>query len=126
MQGEIGPAHFMAIKNKQIKFEREGLQGLRSLVDVYEEVAASRMRSVRGDVMTSRDYLERLRQVFGDVRRAYKKRMVGGGFGRNGKTVAIFVAANSGLYGDIVDRVYERFSTYVKENKPEVVILGKL
>ena len=116
----------MTIKNKKIRYEKEGLQGLKSLVEVYEEVAASRMQKVRGEVIIAREYLDKLRQVFGEVRKAYKKKMEGRVFGKNGKTLAVFVAANSGLYGDIVDRVYEGFSSYVNKNKPEAMILGKL
>ncbi len=112
------------ISKKQIAVELDGLMSLRGLVEVYEEIAASRMQKVRGAVLQSRQFLEGLLAVFAKVKAAYsasESTIV-----RNGKSVAVFVSANSGLYGDIVDRTFEMFTDYVLKEKPNVVVLGKL
>jgi len=114
------------ISKKQIKIEIEGLNALKGLVEVYEEVAAGRMQKVRGAVMQSRQFLMGLLQVFSKVRAAYAGMEKSKWRQKNGKSVAVFVSANAGLYGDIVDRTFEIFSDYVRQNKPEVVVLGKL
>jgi F0F1-type ATP synthase gamma subunit len=116
------------ITKKQIKQEIEVLGALKGLVEVYEEVAAARMQRVRGAVLQSRQFLEGLSEVFRKIKSAYRREMSGGiGLGRRpGKCVAVFISANSGLYGDIVDRAFELFAEYVSKEKPEVVILGKL
>ena len=106
--------------------EKNTMLGLKSLVDVYEEIAAIRMQRVRGAVLTSRQFLEEITEVFGRVRAAYKGEKVAGGWAKNGKTVAVFVSANAGLYGDIVDRIFDRFASYISVNKPELVVVGKL
>jgi F0F1-type ATP synthase gamma subunit len=113
---------------KQILAEREGLLGLKNLVEVYQEVAAARMQKVRGAVLQSRMFMQGLLTVFKRVRAAYKKLPERPKFTRrlNGRTVAVFVSANAGLYGDIVDRTFGHFSTYVRQNKSDVVILGRL
>lgn len=116
------------ISKKQILLEIDGLLGLKSLVEVYQEVAATRMQRVRGAVLQSRTFMDGLVGVFKKVRRAYKllpnkpkeaRRM-------NGRTVAVFVSSNAGLYGDIVDRTFARFSEFVQANSPDVVVLGKV
>jgi len=98
------------------------------LVEVYEEVAATQMQKVRGAVLQSRQFQEGLLAVFSRVKKAYLKQQKTAKLHRvsNGRVVAVFVAANSGLYGDIVDRVFDEFVEYVKKDKPDVVILGKL
>ena len=116
------------ISKKQIKIETDGLVSLKNLVEVYEEVAAGRMQKVRGAVLQSRQFLEGLLLVFAKVKSAYVNEagVNASSRTRNGRTVAVFISANSRLYGDIVDRTFQKFSDYVKGNKPDVVILGKL
>jgi|SRR3989344_6350492 len=113
---------------KLITIEKEGLLGLKSLVEVYEEVAAIRMQKVRGAVLQSRLFMAGLLEVFVKVREAYRKLPDKPATARrlNGRAVAVFVSANAGLYGDIVDRTFEVFSEYVRQEKPDVVVLGRL
>lgn len=112
---------------KQIIQEIDGLLGLKSLVEVYQEVAATRMQRVRGAVLQSRLFSDGLIDVFSKVRSAYKKlkRQPKPLRKLNGKTVAVFVSANSGLYGEIVEKTYVAFEKFVLENKPDVVVLGR-
>lgn len=115
------------ISKKQIILEKEGLMGLRNLMEVYQEVAAGRMQRVRGAVLQSRFFMEGLVSVFKRVRAAYKNSPMAGKSVRkmNGRMVAVFVSANSGLFGDIVDRTFESFNNFVSSQHPDVVILGK-
>ena len=86
------------------------------------------MQKIRSAVLQSRQFLEGLLEVFKRVKAAYQsgQKSVLALRPRNGKTVAVFVSANSGLYGDIVDRTFEIFADFVKKNNPDLVILGKL
>ncbi|MBI2008711.1 F0F1 ATP synthase subunit gamma [Candidatus Amesbacteria bacterium] len=113
------------INKRWLKGEREGMTGLRSLVEIYQEVAAARMKKVRGDVLASRQFLEEMLGVFGQVRQAYKK-SGRSGLAKSGRTVAVFLSANSGLYGDIVDRTFEKFAGHIRSQKCEAVVVGKL
>lgn len=116
------------ISRKQLNTEKDGLIGLQNLVEVYEEVAAARMQRIRGAVMQSRTFMEGLVEIFGKVTEAYKRlpdkvRMIRR---LNNKTVAVLISANTHLYGDIVEKTFEKFKDYVEKNKPEVVVLGKM
>ena len=116
------------ISKRQITQEIDGLISLKGLVEVYEEVAAGRMQKIRGAVLQSRLFLNGLLGVFSRVKAAYLKdpSVVVSTRARNGKMVAVFVSANSGLYGDIVDRVFVEFAAFVKQKNPDIVVLGKL
>lgn len=116
------------ISKKQLILETDGLVSLKGLVEVYEEMAAGRMQKVRGAVLQSRHFLEGLLEIFKKIKTAnttdpkiqITTRV------KNNRTVAVFVSANSRLYGDIVDRTFNSFVDYTKTNKPDVVVLGKL
>lgn len=113
---------------KQIQLELDGLLGLKNLVEVYQEIAATRMQRVRGAVLQSRLFTEGLINVFSKVRAAYRtlKNKPKQVRTLNGRTVAVFVSANSGLYGDIIDKTYVKFEAFVTKEKPDVVVLGRL
>ena len=123
---------------RSIADEIDGLLGLKGLVETYEEVAAGRMQKVRLAVLTARDFLQGLSGVFVEVKANYNEQVTmlvrkkkGGketksSLNRNGRTVAVWISANAGLYGDIVEKTFSAFETFVNENKPDVVIIGKL
>jgi ATP synthase F1 gamma subunit len=116
------------ISRKLIKVEMERLISLKGLVEVYEEVAAGRMQRIRNAVLQSRQFLDGLLEVFRRVRAAYQEstESITSLRPKNGKTAAVFVSANSGLYGDIVDRTFDIFMDFAKKYDPDIVILGKL
>ena len=113
------------VNKKRLRDETEGLMGLRSLVEVYEEVAAMRMQKVRGAVLASRQFLDEMLEVFGRVREAYKKKGFTG-LTKNGRTAAVLLSANSGLFGDIVDKTFEKFAGFIQAKECDVVVVGKL
>ena len=116
---------------RSLQIEMEGLLGLRSLVETYEEIAARRMQKVREEVLIARQFLDGLAGVFGEVKAAQKVEARLPAAGRsalpnNGRTVAVFISANAGLYGDIVERTLNKFLDYVVESGSEAVVVGKL
>ncbi len=124
--------------------ENEGLLDLKALVEAYEEIAANQMQKVRQSVLQSREFMDGVTAIFTKVRRSYEKQIeklekMGkktidefSVLPRNKKTVAVFVSANSGLFGDIVERTFKLFVDYVNENRSkdgnqvDPVIIGKL
>lgn len=124
--------------------ETDGLLDLKALVDAYEEIAANQMQRVRSSVLQSREFMEGVTKIFTKVRRSYEKQIAQleksgkkkidefSVLPRNGKTVAVFVSANSGLFGDIVERTFSIFMDFLHASeansgtKPDVVIIGKL
>lgn len=122
---------------RTIKARQEVLDTLEGLTKAYAEISSTRMKRTRDSVLTSRDYLASLDEIFKDVRDSYKREVLrlvknkkGQGkvtfLAHNGKTVSVFVSANTGLYGDLVTRVFDEFIKEVRERGTEVTIVGKL
>ena len=44
---------------------------------------------------------------------------------RNGKTVSVFLSANTGLYGDILGKTYGEFIEFTTKHTSDIVILGR-
>jgi ATP synthase F1 gamma subunit len=130
----------MAEKAKrQVDENINQLMTLMTLTNAFAEISARRMRRTREGVVTTRDFLTALDDIFKDVRVSYarevaqlaKKRSAKGGeritfLAHNGKTVSVFISANTGLYGDIVNRTFERFKKDVTTGASEMTIIGRL
>ncbi|OGM28145.1 hypothetical protein A2801_03090 [Candidatus Woesebacteria bacterium RIFCSPHIGHO2_01_FULL_41_10] len=111
----------------------------RTITQAYVEIAAIRMKRTRNSVLMNRDFLSRINDIFEDVRASYREEIFKLASGRrtrrgeditflahNGKSVAVFLSANTGLYGDIIDRTFQEFLEDVRKRKSEATIIGKL
>lgn len=122
-----------------IKKDINELNTLQLVTRAYTEIAASRMRRTRSSVLLNREFVTALDDVFADVRASYvqqvmrlaiKKREHDGitFLSHNGKTVAVLLSANTGLYGDIIERTFRLFLSEVRAAPAdiEVAIVGRL
>lgn len=128
------------ITKKQVNYEIEYLNTLISILESYEEIAASKMARIRSSVLASRDFLLEINTIFQEVKSSYeeeiaflmKRKKIRNPkeltfLNRNGKTLYLLVSANTGLYGEIVKRTYDVFIENLKrDNVHDVVIIGKL
>lgn len=127
------------ITKKEIVREIDFLNILQTILETYEEIAATRMARIRTSVLGSRDFLLEINAIFQQVKSSYqsaiellmKKKKIKDPskltfLKRNGKTLYVFVSANTGLYGDIIKKTYDVFVDNLKKTPGDVVILGKL
>jgi len=111
------------------------LGSLKDLVRAYEQIASHRMKKTREDVLYNRKYMYSINEIFEEVRASYihmakkllkkKKGEKVTFLAHNGKTVAVLLSANTGLYGDIVKRTYNQFMEEINRGGSEVTIIGK-
>lgn len=119
--------------------EIEQLGTLRTLVKVYGEIASIKMMRTRESVLYARQFLEKIGEVFDEVRASYldqvmklaKKKLLKPGekvttLSHNGKTVTVLLSANTKLYGDLVQRTYNEFLDEVRNNDVEATVIGKV
>lgn len=111
---------------------------LRTLAQAYEEISVIRIQRVRGSVLTMRDFLVGIAEIFKDVQRSYREEVEHlvkhnkhasetlSGTQKNGKTAVILLSSNNKLYGDIVSRVFSLFLDYIKKNECDIVVVGKV
>jgi ATP synthase F1 gamma subunit len=124
------------IQPKKIITQIKDLQGFKSLITAYEEIASIRMKKTRDSVLYNRAYMNAIEEIFEEVRITYARqaRALAKRRGRvpkltflahNGKTVAVFLSANTGLYGEIIHRTYQEFTQEITAGNVEATIVGR-
>lgn len=125
------------ISKKEIVEELGRLSTFKNIFETYEEIAASRMQTVRNSVLLSRNFIDELNDVFLQVKQSYKdkvdrllkksKNKDNKTFiKRNGKTIFVLLSANTGLYGDVIRTTFNMFINLIKREKADAVIVGRI
>lgn len=127
------------INEQTTNIEIENLQSFKSLIETYETIAATSMRRTRKSVLENRAFYLGLAQIFQEVKMAYRKKaslfMKRGNIDEtklsslvkhNGKTVYVLLSANTGLYGNIVNKTLSFFMEKAKEEKADLVVIGRI
>lgn len=121
---------------KSITADMYVFNGMKTIVESYEEIAAMRMRKVKKSVLQNREFLTGLSDIYQRViitykiyaskkhSRSTKKDWMP--LETNGKTVTILLASNTGLYGDIIKRTFQLFVDNVVNSSSDVVIVGRI
>lgn len=106
---------------KQITREMADSSGLKKIIEVYEEVAATKMQAIRDETVIARQYYDGLVVV---------SQQIGADFARisEGKAAkaAVFVSANAGLYGDIVSKTFSLFAGAVQKEEVDIYVVGSV
>lgn len=126
------------INQKEVLAEIDRLNQVKTLIETYEEIAANRMRKNRSVVLAARLFNEGLVNMYQEIKASYRKQLLAlmhkrhvktdKGFSlmrRNGKTIALLLSSNAGLYGNIVQRISDDFIRYVKENQCDILVIGR-
>ncbi len=122
---------------KQIKKILDELKLLGEVALAFSQISSTRMKKIRAEVLSSRDFQFSIYDIFKEVLASYAReakkyaRKRGGPekitfLSHNGKTVALFISANTGLYGDIVNRTFDLFAKDIKGKDIEIAIVGRL
>lgn len=127
------------ISQKKLKAERDQILALKTIVDVYGEVAAIRMMKIRNAVLKNRNFVNEIDDIFRQCLSAYAAKLselVKRGklhkgekvtfLSHNGQTVSVLISANSGLYGTVISDTFRTFIDNIRKDGSEVTIMGKL
>lgn len=127
------------ITKKEALAKKEFLLTLRTIMETYEEIAASRMQNIRNSVLQSRTFVLEVNSIFQEVKSSYKKNLVAlmrkkkikdplklSLINRNGKTLFVLLSSNTGLYGDIIQRTFSLFSEQFRQEKADAAIIGRV
>ena len=122
------------LTQKQIKTEKETLEGLWGAIVGFKQIAGADVRKIRVKVLQNRDYLAGIAQLYRVVEFSYKKQLAKDKFAalawpkkeKSGLAMA-FLSANTGLYGPIVKRTFDLFIKDLESNKEaKAVIVGRI
>ena len=119
---------------KTINENIAALQSMHQIVETYEEIAAMRTRKIKNSVLQNREFIAGLNSVFQRVEHSYKvevskfKNIKAAADAKasvtNGRTVYVLISSNTGLYGDIVKKVFYTFVSDIKDKDVDLVITG--
>jgi ATP synthase F1 gamma subunit len=121
----------------QVELLINELETLELITQAFGEIASTRMKLTRDSVITSRDYLAAIDDIFDDIRRAYafqigeivSERKKGNQpvtiLSHNGRSVSVLLSANTGLYGEILKNTFSEFFKEAIRGETEVTIIGR-
>ncbi|HLE49114.1 MAG TPA: F0F1 ATP synthase subunit gamma [Patescibacteria group bacterium] len=120
----------------EISEEIKSIKSLENLVNAYEEISSIRMKNNRDRVLENRNYQNQINAIFDQVRLSYSQEIErlakkkGGQkqitfIPHNGKTVAVLLSANAGLYGEVISKTYNLFINDIRNSNSEITIIGR-
>ncbi len=108
------------------------------VVQAMQEISVMKMQKERNGVVQTRFLLDRLTDVFYDVKTNYRKKILRivrkknkdleehSSFVKNGKSAAVFLSSNGKLQGDIIAKVYKYYAESIKNKTDDIFIVGKV
>lgn len=115
------------ISIKAIKNNLLSLQSLTNMAGTYEEIAAIRMRKIKQTVVKNREFLEGLNDLYfkvSDYAQNYKKALIARQPSK--KNICVLLSSNTGLYGDIIQNIFDKFVQDIRGSNADVVVIGRI
>lgn len=119
---------------KDIEENLEAIETIRNITNIYHEIANLKMKQIREGVLKNRKFFEELLGVYQRIKSAYffylkkrsrKKKEFAFLKGKK-ESVIIFLSANQFFYGTLILDIWEKILSYIKENKTDIVITGRM
>lgn len=126
---------------RTIEQDIENLTYIGTVVETYESVAATCMRRTKKSIMESRAFYDGLRNAYDDVSYSYQQELAVikekhflfplafwktlATRIRRQREVAVWLSANTSLYGDIVQKTFNMFLKHITSTKTDIIIVGK-
>lgn len=125
--------------DRKVYKEIDMIENFKQLAIVYEEIAVMRISNTKNTVLHTREFFNRLENVYFNIKSSYNKKLRTS-FSRkkgnnllemettkkNGKEVHVLLSANNKLYGDIISQVFQVFLNKTKILNCDLVILGEV
>lgn len=112
---------------KQVQQYTAALETLKTITETYQEIASMRMRKVKDSVLQNRDFYNPLLEIYQEVSNIYVQtnhkvfRQE-----TNGKSLALLLTSNTGLYGPINRSVFDLFLDHETVAQNDLAVAGKL
>ncbi|NBO17335.1 MAG: hypothetical protein EBV07_00360 [Proteobacteria bacterium] len=119
---------------KALKKDLNNVTSLRDLVSSLEELSAMRYRKTKKNVLDTRGFLDEISVLYKQVKNNYISLKTSSGekpeikYRKPTKKVCyIFLSANGGLFGDVINRNFSNLKSYLKRLPPdELIVVGSV
>ncbi|MEK7070841.1 MAG: F0F1 ATP synthase subunit gamma, partial [Patescibacteria group bacterium] len=109
------------------------------IMQAYEQISVMKMQKIRNTILDSRDFLDRLAEVYRRVKYAQKQTVEElrqkrdkkelkkyAVFEKNPKPLYVLISANTKLFGDIIPEIFELFQTELRKQDSDILIIGRV
>lgn len=120
---------------REVKDEIGINQQLKMLMQAYQEHAIVQINFARYSVVSSREFMQELAEIFTNVKASYQaviaakqkksKKKENDPFAKNGKDALVLLSSNGKFYGDLVTKVCRIFEEQARNTDADIVIVGK-
>lgn len=123
---------------KELRESISAVSTMGMVVQAMQEISVMKMQKERNGVVQTRFLLDRLTDVFYDVKTNYRKKILKivnqknknieeqSSFVKNGKSAAVLLSSNGKLQGDIIGKVYKHYIDAVENTNDDIIIVGKV
>ena len=119
---------------KQLKYELNNVSSLANLVSSLEELSAMRYRKTKKGVLDTRGFLDEISVLYKQVKNNYFALQRASNMVPNlkfrtpsKKVCYIFLSANGGLFGDVINKSFSNLKNYLKRIPPdELLVVGSV
>lgn len=119
---------------KDLKKELNNVSSLKDLVSSLEELSAMRYRKTKKSVLDTRGFLDEISILYKQIKNNYISIKLASGekpiikYRKPTKKVCyVFLSANGGLFGDVINRSFNNLKSYLKRLPPdELIVVGSV
>jgi F0F1-type ATP synthase gamma subunit len=106
---------------KDLVLEEHDCLEMKGMAEVFEEIAAIKMQRIRMDTTKSRDFFEGLGKLSEEVGLDMSQMSA-----KKDEDAAVYISANKGMYGDIVDKIFTDYLNFIKSHTVAPFVVGKV
>lgn len=120
---------------KQIVDEISINQQFKMLTQAYQEHAIVQINLARYSVLSSREFMEELGEIFFNVKSTYEehlksmsgkeKKIHADRIRKNGREALILLSSNGKFYGDLINKISRYFTEQARQINADIIIVGK-
>jgi F-type H+-transporting ATPase subunit gamma len=111
-------------KASAIQKEAGEIQTVKDLTGVFESISSTHVAKIKTKVEISKEFFNLLWKRYSSIRIDPSLRITSRADGGNGRNVFVIISAESGLSGDIDDRLIETMLKNYKPNETDLIVLG--
>ena len=111
------------IKSHYIKEKLQTTQTVESITHILESLASIRIGQIKDDVLTSREYFQRLWSIFSQLR-INEKEGQRQQIQKKSRSAALLITANAGLSGEIDTNLISLALSEIDINKTDFIVYG--
>lgn len=111
------------LSKKTLLSETQSLDQLRGLVEVNQEIAATHIQKVQNEVTSARTFNQGINAMYAQVMASLSKLKSSS----SGQSAVVFISANTGLYGAIVNQTFTKFADHLHHHPDShVFVVGQV